>query len=88
LVGPFDDEASPHRFVPSSTQLKIVKDTQVFTWKVVENSSPMDPVVTYQEHGIIGFDFSWFDVAKLDIDNDEYSFPFLSLLIHLWPGNW
>jgi hypothetical protein len=50
----FDDEDTPpQRFVPS-TQLKVVRDTRVFTSKIVEDSSPMDPVVPYQEHGIIG----------------------------------
>ena len=52
----FDDHISPQRFV-SSTQLKVVRDTRVFTWKIVKDSSPMDPVVPYQQHGIIGFDF-------------------------------
>ena len=71
-----------------STQLKVVRDTRVFNWKIAKDSSPTNPVVPYQEHGIIGFNFSLFDGAQLDIDNDEYTFPFLSLLIHLWPGNW
>jgi hypothetical protein len=83
----FDDEAGPNRFVPS-TALKVVRDTRVFTWKIVENSSPTDPVAPYQLHGIIDFDFRQFAKAKLDIENDEYNFPFLKLLIHLWPGNW
>jgi hypothetical protein len=71
-----------------STQLKVVRDTRVFTWKIVEDSSPTDPVVPYQEHGIIGFDFGRFEEAKLNVENAYYDFTFLSLLIHLWPGNW
>jgi hypothetical protein len=83
----FDDEATPHRFVPS-TALKVVRDTRVFTWKTVKDSSPTNPVVPYKDHGIIGFNFGQFDAAKLDIENDEYDFPFLKLLIYLWPGDW
>jgi hypothetical protein len=82
-----DEDSPPQRFVPS-TQLKVIRDTRVFTWKIVENSSPTDPVAPYKDHGIIGFDFSRFEKAKLDIGNADYDFPFLSLLIHLWPGNW
>ncbi len=37
-------------------------------------------------HGIVGFDFSKFDDAKLSINNESYDFPYLRLLIHLWPG--
>ena len=83
----FDDEAGPNRFVPS-TALKVVRDTRVFTWKTVKDSSPTNPVVPYKDHGIIGFNFGQFDAAKLDIENDEYDFPFLKLLIYLWPGDW
>jgi hypothetical protein len=81
----FDSETMPQRFVPS-TQLQVIKDKRVFEWKIVEDSFPTNPVVPYQTHGIVGFDFSKFDDAKLSIDNESYDFPYLRLLIHLWPG--
>jgi hypothetical protein len=64
----------------------VIKDKRVFEWKIVEDSFPTDPVVPYQTHGIVGFDFSKFDDAQLSIDNESYNFPYLRLLIHLWPG--
>jgi hypothetical protein len=81
----FESETTSQRFVPS-TQLQVIKDKRVFEWKIVEDSFPTDPVVPYQTHGIIGFDFSKFDDAQLSIDNESYDFPYLRLLIHLWPG--
>jgi hypothetical protein len=63
---------------------KIVKSTP---WRCPNgvNWHPGAPIsfVVYQEHGIIGFDFGRFEEAKLEVENADYDFPFLSLLIHL-----
>jgi len=72
----------------TSHQIKRLKDTRVFEWKAVKYSVPDDPVVPFQDHGCVGFDFREFSAEKIDIDNkdENYSYPFLKLFQHLWPG--
>ena len=72
----------------TSHQIKRLKDTRVFEWKAVKYSVPDDPVVPFQDHGCVGFDFHEFSAEKIDIDNkdENYSYPFLKLFQHLWPG--
>ncbi|KAL3913371.1 MAG: hypothetical protein SGARI_000690, partial [Bacillariaceae sp.] len=85
----FDDTVTVERNVPS-TGLGIVKDKREFKWKVVRDSIADNPVVDYQQHGVVGFDFAAkFESSKFQSeDSPGYDYPFLSLLQHLWPGNW
>ena len=69
-----------------STSLNIIKDKRILEWKCIEDSFPDDPIHEFQDHGVVGFDFERFDKEKLSLDNEDYDFPYLRLLIHLWPG--
>ena len=88
----FDGETvqSAERKMPSS-KLKRIKDSRVFTWQVVDDTSPERPPTPYAINGVAGFDFaSKFAPDQLEMPEGDplYGYPFLSLLEHLWPGNW
>lgn len=71
----------------SSSTLRVLKDERLFKWTVVNDSVPDDPVQPFREHGVVGFDFmDAFSKDALDDGNKNYQFPYLELLIHLWPG--
>ena len=82
----FDDIPNSIESGIPSTTLTLVKDKRIFTWKCVEDSFPDNPIHGFEEHGVVGFDFDQFDPEKLSLDNANYDFPYLRLLIHLWPG--
>ena len=82
----FDDMPNNIESGIPSTILTSIKDKRIFTWKCVEDSFPDDPIHEFQDHGVVGFDFEKFDPEKLSLDNKDYDFPYLRLLIHLWPG--
>lgn len=72
-----------------STQLTVIKDTRVLEWTVVEDSFPENPVTEYHDHGLIDFDFDRLfsdEQLELEVDDERYEFPYLKLLIELWPG--
>jgi hypothetical protein len=73
-----------------STQLIVVKDTRIFIWTVVNDSTPRaaETVQKARTHGLAGFRFEHvFSTAEASA-HATYQYPFLSLLIHLWPGKW
>ena len=69
-------------------QIRLIHDHRTFSWRIVDgDSKPNDPVEEFNEVGVIGFDFQKsFSTANLSINNQNYDFPFLRLLMHLWPG--
>jgi hypothetical protein len=81
----FEGETLVTRAVPF-TRLKVIKDKRIFEWTIVKDSFPGNPVHGFQRHGVIGFPFGDFTEKRLSVDNENYSYPFLRLLIHLWPG--
>lgn len=86
----FDGSEEPEHNI-SSQKLQIVKDTRIFTWKVVIDSTPRaaDTVVKAKTLGVAGFNFrEAFEDAATACNSLTYRYPFLMLLIHLWPGNW
>ena len=87
-----DGLSAAQQDVPS-TQLKRIRDSRVFKWKVVRDSSATNPPVPFSENGVVGFNFEDdFKQSHLNPNHSEgdmpYEGPFLHLLIHLWPGNW
>ena len=72
----------------SSTGIKLVRDERVFTWKIVQDSTPDDPVTVSTQCGVAGFKFDVFADAEEKSEDADYKFPFLMLLIHMWPGDW
>ena len=86
----FDGNKDPEHDI-SSHQLQIVKDTRIFTWKVVADSTPRaaDSVRGAKTVGVAGFGFrELFEETDTVCNSSGYKYPFLMLLIHLWPGNW
>lgn len=80
------DEDDIEHYIPSST-LQILKDKRVFKWTVVKDSHPTRPLEPFLEHGVVGVDYEkLFSKESLDVHNANYGYPFLKLLIHLWPG--
>jgi len=87
-----DSLATAEQDVPT-TRIKRIKDSRVFKWTVVRDSSATNPPIPFLENGIVGFNFEeQFEPSRLNPqqrDGDRpYEGPFLKLLIHLWPGNW
>lgn len=82
----FDDELDAIYSNISSSSLTLVHDKRIFKWKCVDESFPVEPIQEFRDVGVVGFNFNQFAEHKLSIDNDDYEFPYLKLLIHLWPG--
>ncbi|GAX26777.1 hypothetical protein FisN_9Lu068 [Fistulifera solaris] len=81
----YEDETV--KFV-KSTELICVKDDRVFEWTYVDDVFPINPVLPFRETGVVGYNFAAFKKENLDTTKDDYGFPFLTLLQHLWPGDW
>ena len=65
------------------------QNNDVYVWKLTANSNPTNGLVTlteYDEIGVVGFDFDHFCQDNLLKSNTSYHFPYLKLLMHLWPG--
>ena len=62
-----------------------------YVWSLVEESIP-DPgkeVREYNNIGLAGFDFGkYFSEEAIRSKKNGYDFPFLKLMIKLWPGDW
>ena len=84
----FDDEAEIVRALSSRRDIKKIIDNRSFTWQIVEgDSTPDDPVKEFEQVGVVGFNFeSAFSHANVSSENPNYNFPFLRLLMHMWPG--
>jgi hypothetical protein len=52
------------------------------------DSSPENPVHCFQQqaHGVVGFPLEELAEELVLIENENYGYPFLKLLLHLWPG--
>jgi hypothetical protein len=91
----FEDEDKPRQGI-RSTMLQLIKDKRIFEWKIVKDSTPDKPAFPFKNVGVVNFNFDDFAPAKTDFkDNDfeqglknefDYNFPYLRLLIKLWPG--
>ena len=84
----FDGDEEETLALSGRRDLRKIYDTRVFTWRIVDgDSTPNDPVEEYEHVGVVGFDFhKSFSSGNLSTANQRYDFPFLRLLIHLWPG--
>jgi hypothetical protein len=85
----FDGERKPTEGVRSN-KLKLIRDERQMTWTICEDATPPGLTVeAFQNNGVLEFDFSLFAKEELNVQDDsQYKFPFLQLLIRLWPGNW
>jgi len=84
----FDGDEMPAKKVPS-TRLKLVRDKRTFIWQIAADVVPDNPVLPFSSHGVVGFNFrDKFAATKFETNEGDYDFPFLSLLQHLWPGDW
>ena len=84
----FDGENHVEQALSGGNQIRLIHDNRAFTWQIVDgDTKPDNPVEEFQDVGVIGFDFQQsFSAANLSIDNEQYDFPFMRLLLHLWPG--
>ena len=74
---------------PGISGLSLCKlhDDRVFKWKIMDDSEPDHPVPTKDTTGIVGFDFEKsFETKNVSAPEESYDFPFMRLLIHMWPG--
>ena len=69
------------------TSLQKLHDDRVFSWKIMGDSEPDDPVPPKDTTGIIGFDFEKsFESQNVLAPPESYDFPYMRLLMHVWPG--
>jgi hypothetical protein len=78
----FDGESDPDR--KTSAQVKSI--ITPFIWKMQRETRPVNPPKEYEQIGLAGFDFDRFSDRSLQ--SRDYSYPFLDLLLRLWPGDW
>ena len=70
-----------------SSNLKEVKDERKLVWYFNEDSVPDNPVRENSKIGVVGFDYKTnFAKTELEMENDDYKYPYLLLFQHLWPG--
>ena len=63
-------------------------DKKKVIWKVVDDHVVEDPH-HHEDIGLLGFDFKIFDKDEEGVVRDGSSeFPYLVMLINLWPDNW
>ena len=61
-------------------------DRKKVLWEVVDDHVVKEP--TDNEIGLQGFDFNYFDEEDNGVGREGYSeFPYLLMLIKIWPGN-
>ena len=82
----FDGESEPTTDL-TGQQLRRKEDKRRFEWKIVEDSSPDHQVSDYEKNAIVGYNFGKrMSKSEISHENEKYSFPFLDLLMHFWPG--
>ena len=85
----FDGDDEETLGLTGRNDLRKIHDNRVFKWQIVDGDiAPDNPVEEFGQVGVIGFDFhKSFSASNLSTINQQYDFPFMRLLIHLWPGN-
>jgi hypothetical protein len=78
----FDAESDPDR--KTSSQVKTI--IHPFVWRMQRETRPINPPKEYRQIGLAGFYFDRFSDRSLQ--SKDYSYPFLDLLLRLWPGDW
>jgi hypothetical protein len=78
----FDGEPDSDR--KTSSQVKTI--IPPFIWKIQRETRPVNPPKEYEQIGLAGYNFDRFSDRSLK--SEQYSYPFLDLLLRLWPGDW
>ena len=84
----WDGEADVVRALSGRRELRKIYDNRTFSWQIVDgDSTPDDIVEEFEQVGVVGFDFhSAFAHTNVSSENPNYNFPFMRLLMHMWPG--
>ena len=58
-------------------------------WSIIDNNKSVTDAVPkdYRSVGLLDFDFNHFSEPNINKTNNEYSFPFGTLIRNLWPGD-
>ena len=84
----FDGDEEETLALTGRNDLRKIYDNRSFTWQIVDGDTVPDNLVEeFESVGVVGFDFRQsFAHSNLSTTNQRYDFPFLRLLIHMWPG--
>jgi len=82
-------EGADDSVLHKTSDLEVVRRKDSIEWTIIDDPTVVNPPTEYDEVGLIGFDWNMFSDENIHVNScRQYNFPFLTLLKHLWPGDY